>query len=152
MGKSRIVLAVFAILLASPLAVNAQLPVQPASSRSGQPAVAASLVIEQFLRATNANDLETMGRLFGTKKGSVWERDPRSETEKRLFALASIMRHEDYRIEDAVIVPGRSEEATAVRVRMTVRGESFLVPFTLVQAKGSWLVEQVGIEELTARR
>jgi hypothetical protein len=151
MGKSRLLLAVFAILLAVPAGVNAQ-PVQQAASRTGQPAVAASLVIEQFLRASNANDLETMGRLFGTQKGNVWQRDPRSETEKRMFAIASILRHDDYQIEDALIVPGRSREATQVRVRMQMGSETFLIPFTLVSVKDTWLVEQIGIEPLMGRR
>jgi hypothetical protein len=93
-----------------------------------------------------------MGRLFGTQKGNVWQRDPRSETEKRMFAIASILRHDDYQIEDALIVPGRSREATQVRVRMQMGSETFLIPFTLVSVKDTWLVEQIGIEPLMGRR
>jgi hypothetical protein len=152
MGKSRIVLALLAgALVGAPAAAQAQ-PVQPVAARSGQPAVAASLVIEQFLRAVNANDLETMARLFGTEKGSVWERDPRPATEQRMFALASILRHEDYRIEGAEIVPGRGEAVTRVQVRMVVRKGSAGVPFTLIRHRDNWLIEQIGIEEVTSRR
>ncbi len=105
MGKTRIFLAVVAgtlLALASPAGLKAQ-TVIPATNR-GQPAVAASLVIEQFLRAVNANELETMARLFGTQAGPVIDRDPRAQNEKRMFALASIMRHEDYRIEGTQVV------------------------------------------------
>jgi hypothetical protein len=153
MGKTRIILAVFmGALLTAPGAVAAQ-SVQAAASRGGQPAVAASLVIEQFLRASNANELETMARLFGTRDGAVIDRDPRDANEKRMFAVATILRHEDYRIEGNEIVPGRSDEATRVRVRMTIGGQSFAVPFTLVQSKrGLWLIEEIGIEEITSKR
>lgn len=152
MGKTRILLAVLAgALLGAPAGAQAQ-PVQPVATRSGQPAVAASLVIEQFLRAVNANDLEAMGRLFGTEKGAVWERDPRPPTEQRMFALASILRHDDYRIEGAEIVPGRGEGVTRVQVRMVMKERTVGVPFTLVRSRDAWLVEQIGIEEITSRR
>jgi hypothetical protein len=153
MGMTRILLAVLlGALLSAPAAVAAQ-SVQPAASRGGQPAVAASLVIEQFLRAVNANDLDTMARLFGTRNGAVFDRDPRAANEQRMFALASILRHEDYRIEGNEIVPGRSDEATRVKVRMTIKQQSFAVPFTLVQSKrGPWLIEEIGIEPITSRR
>jgi len=153
MGKTRILLAVFlGALLGVPAAAGAQ-TVQPAASRSGQPAIAASLVIEQFLRAANAQDLDGMARLFGTRKGPVSDRDPRGENEQRMFALASVLRHGDYRIEGNEIVPGRSDEATRVNVRMTIQRTTHLVPFTLVKSKdGTWLVEQIGIEEIIAKR
>lgn len=152
MGKSRIVLALLAgALVGAPAAAQAQ-PVQAVAARNGQPAVAASLVIEQFLRAVNGNDLETMARLFGTGEGSVWERDPRPATEQRMFALASILRHQDYRIEGADIVPGRGEAVTRVQVRMVVRKGSAGVPFTLIRHRDNWLIEQIGIEEVTSRR
>lgn len=153
MGKTRHVLALsLGILLLAPLAVQAQV-IQQAASRTGQPAIASSLVIEQFLRAVNANDFGAMAKLFGTREGPVSERDPRAENEQRMFALASILRHDDYRLDAAEVVPGRSEEATLVRVRMTIRQRPVLVPFTLVRTKrDAWLVEQIGIEGITSNR
>lgn len=152
MGKSRIVIALFAgALVGAPASVPAQ-TAQPVASRSGQPAVAASLVIEQFLRAANGNDLQGMARLFGTTKGSVWDRDPKGPTEQRMFALASVLRHDDYRIENAEIVPGRGEGVTRVRVRMVFGTQSLGVPFTLVRSRDVWLVEQIGVEEIMQRR
>src|SRR5512144_2246895 len=65
------------------------------------PGIAPQLSIERFLRAANcvsnpncatkAQDIETMGRLFGTRDGSVLTRDPRSDVEQRMYALASLM-------------------------------------------------------------
>lgn len=127
--------------------------IQPAAYRSGAPAPAVSLVIESFLRAVNANDLESLGNLFGTTKGPISKRDPKPNVEQRMFALASVLRHEDYRIENTEIVPGRSQEATRVNVRMVIGGRTHLVPWTLVRAdRESWLVEQIGIETITSAR
>lgn len=152
MRKSPLLMALLAGgLFSAPVAAQAQ-PVQPVAVRSGQPAVAASLVIETFLNAVNANDLETLGRLFGTADGTVWDRDPRKDTEKRMFAIASVLRHEDYRIEGAEIVPGRGENVTRVRVRMVIDGRAIPVPFTLVRHRDDWLVEQIGIEQVTSLR
>lgn len=116
------------------------------------PALATSLVIEQFLRAVNAKDLDTMARLFGTRDGSILSRDPKQQVEDRMFALASIMEHQDYSIEGGEIVPGRRDEATQVFVRMSVRGGSVKVPFTMVWSMDSWMIEQIGLEAITNAR
>ncbi|MGH7130077.1 MAG: hypothetical protein ACREIV_16010, partial [Planctomycetaceae bacterium] len=108
---------------------------------------------EQFLRATNAKDLDTMARLFGTVHGPIVERDPGDQVDNRMFALAAILQHQDYAIEGMQIVPGRREEATRVNVRMTVNGRTTDVPYTLVWShNGNWLIEQIGIETLTNGR
>ena len=61
--------------------------------------LAPALVVERFLQAANRSDLATMARLFGTRDGPVAERDPRAEVEQRMYALASILRHDDYALE-----------------------------------------------------
>jgi hypothetical protein len=120
---------------------------------TGAPSVATSLVIEQFLRAVNAKDLDTMARLFGTVAGPITVRDSQKDIDNRMFAIATILRHEDYSIEAMQIVPGRRDEATLVNVSMTVQGRSVRVPYTLVWSKdGNWLVEQIGIEAVTSMR
>src|SRR3990172_649691 len=70
-------------------------------------ALAPAMVVERFLRAANTNDLDTMGRLFGTRAGPVAERDSRKELDDRMFVLASVLRHTDYQILNEQIVPGR---------------------------------------------
>lgn len=114
------------------------------------PGVGPSLVLERFLRAANANDLETMSQLFGTKDGNLLRRDDRPEVEQRMFVLASLLRHDDYQIQGTEIVPGRLREATRLMVLMTFGDRKVVVPFTMVRAGGdSWLVEQIGIERIT---
>ena len=112
--------------------------------------VAPSLVVEQFLRASNAKDLETMGKLFGTKEGAFWSRYSHKEVEQRMYPLAVELQHSDFEMAGEQMVPGRTNEATRLLVRITKEDKKFVVPFTMVRYKGStWLVEQIGIEVLT---
>src|SRR5690554_1235668 len=58
--------------------------------------MAPALVIERYLQAANQQDLDTMARLWGDADGLVIDRDPRDEVQKRLYATALILKHEDY--------------------------------------------------------
>lgn len=130
------------------------------AGNGGAPGIAPQLAVEQFLRAANCvsnpncatkpQDIDTMGRLFGTKDGSVLTRNARSDVEQRMYALASLVASEDYRVEGQNIVPGRMGEAVQLIVRLTQAGRQLSVPFTLVHAKGgNWLVEQIDTKALT---
>jgi len=122
----------------------------PRTVAPANPEVATSLVIDQFLRAANSNDLDTMARLFGTRDGSVLRRDPRENVDRQMFALASLLRHDRYSIKGFQVVPGRRDEATRVIVTMTVGTRVVDVPWTLVYATtGSWLVETIDLVALT---
>jgi hypothetical protein len=109
------------------------------------------LAVERFLNAVNTSDLDTMARLFGTRDGSILKRDPRAEVETRMYALASILKHINYAMEREGIVPGRLGEAVELMVRMNVEGREVSVPFIVVQTKkDGWLIEQIGLERITA--
>lgn len=119
----------------------------------GTSAVAPTLVVERFLRAANANDLGTMAQLFGTRDGSVLKRDSRAEVEKRMYLMANILKHEDFRFAGEGIVPGRSREATRLLIDVRRMGSNYMVPFTLVRSeKGGWMIEQIELEVITAGR
>jgi hypothetical protein len=135
---------VVAVLALSALTLTA------CSSRSAAPpapGMAPVLVIERFLQAANSNDIQTMGRLFGTSRGSVLRRDPREQVEQRMFAIASILRHDDYVVEGEQVVPGRIGEAVRINVRLTVGERRVSVPFTVVRTRSNeWLVEQIDLQ------
>lgn len=116
--------------------------------------VAPTLVIEQFLRAANANDLDAMARLFGTQQGPITEIDSKQAVDDRMFAIASVMRHKDYRIEGEQLVPGRRDVATQYMVRLMLPDDrEVVVPITMVySAAGRWLVEQIALEKITQSR
>jgi hypothetical protein len=136
--------------------------------------VAAQLSVESFLQAANRRDLDAMGRLFGTSDGPLIETGStfgcafkkigswfggtpcrrREEVELRMEAIASVLRHEDYRIDREEGVAGRLGPATRVIVDLTVQGEEVPdVPFVVVRtSQGRWLVEQVDLQRAMARR
>jgi hypothetical protein len=145
----------FALVLVSGLSTTACVKKEVVTTGSGSSAtgVGPSLVVEQFMRAVNARDIARMGQLFGTKDGPISSRDSRDQVEQRMFALASILHHEDFEIQGEQIVPGRTTEATLLTVKLTKEQRGYQVPFTLVRYKSSsWLVEQVGIDVITAPR
>jgi hypothetical protein len=109
------------------------------------------LAVERFLSAVNTDDLDTMSRLFGTREGAILQRDARAEVERRMYALASILKHKNYAVEGEGIVPGRLGEAVQYSVLLSIGERDVSVPFILVQTRNDgWLIEQIGIERITA--
>ena len=134
--------------------------------------VAAQLSVERFLQAANNRDFQEMGRLFGTANGSAMDTGStfgcffkkigswfggsacikKTEVEIRMDAIASIIRHEDYRIVREESVAGRTTPARRVFVDLTIDGRSVNgMPFIVVRtSEGRWLVEQVPLEQIMA--
>jgi hypothetical protein len=134
--------------------------------------VAAQLSVERFLQAANARDFESMGRLFGTPDGSVMETGSTFscffqkvgswfggspctrlvDVELRMDAIASILRHDDYRIAREESVAGRTSPARRVIVDLTIEGSPVsAIPFIVVRtSEGRWLVEQIPLERIMA--
>ena len=145
----------------------------------GAGAVAASqpqLSVERFLQAANARDLEAMGRIFGTEEGAVlettgstatcalrrvgaWVRASercltREDVELRMDAIAHILRHDRFLITSESMVAGRRHPTTRVTVELERGSRSFAdVPFVAVRdPRGNWMIEEVGLERITAAR
>jgi hypothetical protein len=138
-------------LLTSSACVKEQVVV-PTRTDTG---IGPALVIERFMRAVNSEpkDLLTMGSLFGTRDGPISERDPRAQVEQRMFAIATVLHHDDYEIVREQQVPGRTQEATQLLVRIKAGAKEHTVPFTMVRYKdGAWLIEQIGIDVITNTR
>lgn len=109
-----------------------------------------ALVVERFLQAANASDLESMLQLFGSAKATISELDGRSKAEQRMHVLATLLRHDDFVIRSQAAVPGRLGQASQVKVQLTQGEETPLVPFTVVRRDGGgWIIEQIGLEPLT---
>lgn len=141
----KMVMVVLTLALSTTACVKQQ--VSPVSN------VGSSLVVEQFMRAANAKDLNAMARLFGTKDGPVFGKWPKDEIEKRMFIISTELKHEDFSVTAEQIVPGRGADATKLTVKLRKDGKDYNVPFTLVRYKNeSWLVEQIGIDVITAPR
>ena len=135
--------------------------------------VVAQLSLERFLEASNARDIPTMGRLFGTTDGPIMDTGgtfgcmfkkigswfggsscvKKREVEVRLAAISDIVRFEDYRVTREESVAGRMDEARRIWVDFTVnQAQVTNVPFVVVKGPGGqWLVEEVDLQRLMAR-
>ena len=162
-------LALLTLALLAPTACTTVVMDGPAA------ALGAQLSVERFLAAANQGDYTSMGRLFGTASGPVTNTGgtlgcafkkmgswfggsscvKKQDVEVRMDAIATILRHEDYRVVSESRVAGRNAPTTRVLVNMTTaRGSSVNnVPFVVVQAEGGrWLIEQVDLQMVMAAR
>ncbi len=108
------------------------------------------LVVERFLQAANANDLATMVELFGTREKTIVQLDGRERAERRMYLLASLLRHDDFTILGRRTVPGRSEDATQLLVQLKKGDRTVVVPHLVVRrADGGWIIEKIDVEQIT---
>jgi hypothetical protein len=127
---------------------RAQAPARTAPARpAGTPAEA----VEQFMQLATANSYVQMGYVFGTHEGPIIRRDPEPQVERRMYAIANILKNERFVIRSQAPIPGRaSTEAMQLTVQLTQNGQRKDVPFVVVHTNnGAWLVEQVDLERLT---
>lgn len=121
---------------------------QPAALAPGPP-----LTVERFLQAANANDLETMSELFGTRDRTIVELDGRSKAEQRMYVLASVLRHDDFAFRGRRAVPGRMNDATELLVELTRGDHTAVVPHLVVRRRdGGWIIENIDVTPITNRR
>mgnify|MGYP003394737456 CR=1 FL=1 len=135
--------------------------------------VAAQLSVERFLQAANDRDVQAMGRLFGTSSGPLGDTGGtfgcffkkigswfggsactrRVDVELRMDAIASVVQHQDYRIEREESVAGRTSPTRRVLVDLEIDGRQVSdAPFVVVQTgEGRWLVEEVPLEIIMGR-
>lgn len=109
-----------------------------------------ALVVERFLTAANANDLETMTQLFGSRSKNIVQLEGRSKAERRMHALATLLRHDDFRILGQQAVPGRLRQATQLQIELRRGDRSVVVPHVVVRKdSGGWIIERIDVEQLT---
>lgn len=158
---------VLAVMAAGTLVVSGCTTVVQRGPGAG---VVAQLSVERFLQAANDRDIESMGRLFGTKDGPIldtggtfgcfWKKIgswfggtacvKRRDVEVRLDAIARLLQHSDYRITREEPVAGRLNGATRIFADLTVEGETVNgIPFVVVRTSGGqWLVEDVDLQKV----
>lgn len=112
---------------------------------------APQLVVERFLQAANVNDLPTMTTLFGTADKTIDKLEPLAVAQRRMYVLASLLRHDDFAIQGQRVVPGRMEDATEVLVMIRQGKKQTLVPHLVVRRNdGGWIIERIDVERLTS--
>jgi hypothetical protein len=133
------------------------------------------LTVERFLQAANDRDLDAMSGLFGTADGPIRNETGntftcafkrigswiglasrclrRTEVELRMNAIALLLRHDDYRVLSEDRVAGREHPTTRIGLLLTAGEREFPdVPFFVVRSSGgNWLIEEIGLTEITGR-
>ena len=121
----------------------------PPGGLAGAPAAPAA--VERFLQLAADRDYAAMGWVFGTSDGAIIQRDPASQVEQRMYALASLLEYDSFVIGDGAAVPGRTGSAIQFDVQVLRGAESLAIPFIAVRGPdGRWFVEQFAVEPLTA--
>jgi hypothetical protein len=132
--------------------------------------VVAQLSVDRFLAAANERDVVTMGRIFGTVDGPISDTGStfgcffkkigswfggnacrkQRDVQVQMAAIASVLKHDDYKIVREEPVAGRLNEATRVYVNLTTPDRDVVdVPFVVVRSKGGqWLVEEVDLKKV----
>jgi len=102
--------------------------------------------VEQFLAAVKANDLRTMGELWGSDKGPANDWMDQEYREKALMVMRSTLVHDSYAIDPSGTLPGSSARERVVRVQLLRNNCRPTVPFTTLQYRDGWLVSNIDLE------
>jgi hypothetical protein len=117
------------------------------SQRGPAPATPDATVVA-FLSAVRDNDLQDMAGLWGNSRGLAADRMDSRALEQRLTITRIYLEHEAYAIverpTDAMARAANDEQI--VWVRLTRKGCTPVVPFTLARFGDQWLIRNVDIE------
>lgn len=104
--------------------------------------------IDLFMTAVNGEDLEVMSQLWGTKDGPVADGMDPIVAERRLRLMQIYLEHESYEV---LLAEGeflsRNASTTRFRIRLTRNNCQPVIPFTLVQARDGWLIENIDLAQ-----
>ncbi|HET7039471.1 MAG TPA: hypothetical protein VFH97_06260 [Gemmatimonadales bacterium] len=102
-------------------------------------------VVEGFLAAVKANDLDRMGQLWGlADRGPAADWADAETVHKHLFVIQSRLVHDRFELLPLNESALRNDKPV-IRVRLLRSGCEAVVPFTMVRHKGGWLIEQVDL-------
>ncbi|UCG86443.1 MAG: hypothetical protein JSW71_21505 [Gemmatimonadota bacterium] len=132
-------------VIAAVLSVNA---CSQGGSSSPAPTNPEAAVIS-FLSAVRAQDMNQMSDLWGSSAGPASERMDSQTLEQRLTVMRIYLEHEEYTIvprpADMLVEVQAGEQA--VFVRLTRKGCTPVVPFTVAPYRGGWLIRNIDLEK-----
>lgn len=104
--------------------------------------------VERFMAHVAEQEVREMGWVFGTPQGPLAAQRSADHVNRRMAAMASVLRHDRYSMQGLVPVLGRPA-AREVVVEMRRAGRVYQVPFIVVQGpRERWFVERVGVEAI----
>lgn len=103
--------------------------------------------VRSFMHAVSANSIAGMGQLWGTARGPAAGRMDRTTLEQRLTVIGIYLEHEDFQFVQGNPAANVSLKAgeRAVFVRLTRKGCTPTVPFTLVPYRNGWLIKSIDL-------
>jgi len=105
--------------------------------------------VEQFLAAVKANDLERMGRLWGTERGPAADWMDRQELYQRLTVIQKYLAHEGFRILEGPLQSATGQaRIRGFRVELQRPRCTLVLPVDVVRTgSGGWLVQDVHLAD-----
>ncbi len=100
--------------------------------------------IQGFMGAVRAQDLRGMANLWGTSKGPASKTMKSEELRRRLSVIQVYLVHDSFEILPAIVSTTDGGKRDFV-VRITRRGCTPSIPFSLVRYGGGWLVNSVDL-------
>lgn len=102
--------------------------------------------VRGFLNAVRANSLLAMSEVWGSARGPARRYMRRDEVDQRLAVIRAYLDHERFEIlESQAVLPPGPDGRRSLQVRLTRRGCTPVVPFTVVPYGGGWLVSDIDL-------
>ncbi len=102
--------------------------------------------VRGFLNAVRANSLAAMGELWGSPRGPARSYMSREEMDQRLAVIRTYLEHERFEIlESQAVLPAAPDGRRSLQVRLTRKGCTPVVPFTVVAYGSGWLVSDIDL-------
>ncbi|MDH5803940.1 MAG: hypothetical protein OEZ54_02060 [Gemmatimonadota bacterium] len=113
-----------------------------------QPSEEIEAAMGRFMEAVQADDIEGMGRLWGTKDGPMNGRLDQEALEMRLRVMQVYLRHDSFEL--APIRSAFGLRGTEIAYQMTItRGAcTDTVPVVMVRWRNQWLLQSVDLDAM----
>ena len=112
-------------------------------STAAAPAASAERTVQGFLRAVADSNLTKMAQLWGSAKGpAATTREP-ADYERRIVIMQAFLRGAEYRIMSNDPAPEAGQRILQVELKREHCDK--IVPFTVLQAGNTWLVNKVDL-------
>jgi hypothetical protein len=113
-------------------------------SQTGPAPASPEAAVRGFMDAVQSSSLVAMGNLWGSERGPARTYMPVQELEQRLTIIRTYLAHEQFEVLPAAasLSPGPEH---VVEVRLTRKGCTPVVPFTLVRYGQGWLISRIDI-------
>lgn len=111
------------------------------------PQGAAEITLQSFMQAVADSNLVKMAELWGTAKGSAARTKEPSDYERRIVVMQAYLRNLPYRILSNT-ADGTRTDVRILQVGYTRDGCEAIVPVTVVQSPGGWVVNSIDLSQV----